>query len=120
MVTPYYTTTDGADLQGPVTELQFIASLQAAYETPVWFANRLKSSYAASQLSYLSRGWIVAQLTPGGVTLWDSIQSPESYMRHLTGDCWVAGRHERDLYWFKVPAQVADASGTGRAQTDGL
>lgn len=120
MVTPYYTTTDGADLQGPVTELQFIASLQAAYETPTWFANRLQSSYAANQLSYLSRGWIVAQLTPGGVTLWDSIQSPESYMWHLTGDRWVAGHHERDLYWFKVPAQVAGASSTSRAQAGGL
>lgn len=98
----YHTTLSGADLQGPVTESEFLQALEQSYETGVWFANRTKSTRASNHLSYLAYGWIVAQVTESGVALYDSVQKPEVYMDRIGGRCWVAGRHERDQYWFKI------------------
>ena len=107
--TSYHTTQSGADLQGPLTESEFIQSLERSYETRVEFANRAKSNRASNHLSYLGRGYVIAQVTElGWILLYDSVQNPEAYMARLPGRCWVAGRHQIDQYWVQ---KVGPATG---------
>ena len=98
----YHTTPSGADLQGPVTESEFLQALKKSYESRVWFTNRAKSIHASNNLSNLTQGWIIAQATESGVALYDSVQKPEAYMDRIGGQCWVAGRHQNGQYWFKI------------------
>jgi len=101
-----HTTQSGPIYSGPYTAKQFLQQLERSYETGVRFANRDLSNHTANQLSYLSKGWIIAATSEFGVLLYDSVQNPTAYMSRLPGHCWVAGRHELDQYWIQSTAKL--------------
>ena len=97
-----HTTQSGPTSTGSYDVYQFLQELEKSYETSVKFANRDLSNRASNQLSYLGKGWIIAQAQDDGwVQLYDSVQNPTAYMSRLPGHCWVAGRHEIDRYWME-------------------
>ena len=88
-----------ADLQGPMTELEFLQYLENVEERGVKFANRTQSSRQSNSLSFSNEGWVVLLYNNGLPLLYDSIKSPAAYLSATTTPGRLVGRHQGQNYW---------------------